>query len=42
MSVFTHVTVGTNDLHKARDFYDNVLGKLGHKRIADLEDNGCL
>ena len=42
MSVFTHVTVGTNDLHKARDFYDNVLGKLGHKRIADLDDNGSI
>jgi catechol 2,3-dioxygenase-like lactoylglutathione lyase family enzyme len=42
MSVFTHVTVGTNDLNKARGFYDDVLGKLGHKRIADLGDNGSI
>jgi hypothetical protein len=42
MSVFTHVTVGTNDLDKARGFYDDVLGKLGHKRIADLGDNGSI
>lgn len=42
MSVFTHVTVGTNDLEKARSFYDNVLGKLGQKRIADLADNGSI
>lgn len=42
MSIFTHVTVGTNDLAKAREFYDNVLGKLGFKRIADLGDNGSI
>lgn len=42
MSVFTHITVGTNDLNKARAFYDSVLGKLGHKRIADLADNGSI
>ena len=42
MSVFTHVTVGTNDLQKARNFYDSVLGALGHKRIADLGDNGSI
>jgi catechol 2,3-dioxygenase-like lactoylglutathione lyase family enzyme len=42
MSIFTHVTVGTNDLHKARSFYDSVLDKLGLKRIADLGDNGSI
>lgn len=42
MSIFTHVTVGTNDLAKAREFYDNVLGKLGFKRLADLGDNGSI
>ena len=42
MSIFTHVTVGTNDLQKARSFYDNVLGALGQKRIADLDDNGSI
>ncbi|MDN7140938.1 VOC family protein [Pseudomonas sp. JQ170] len=42
MSVSTHVTVGTNDLNKARAFYDSVLGKVGHKRIAGLVDNGSI
>ncbi|WP_454865903.1 VOC family protein [Pseudomonas umsongensis] len=42
MSIFTHVTVGTNDLDKARKFYDDVLGKIGFKRIADLGDNGSI
>lgn len=42
MSVFTHVTVGTNDLQKARAFYDEVLGKIGLKRLADLGDNGSI
>lgn len=42
MSIFTHVTVGTNDLDKARAFYDEVLGKLGFSRLADLGDNGSI
>lgn len=42
MSIFTHVTVGTNDLSKARKFYDQTLGKLGFKRLADLGDNGSI
>lgn len=42
MSIFTHVTVGTNDLAKARTFYDETLGKLGFKRLADLGDNGSI
>jgi catechol 2,3-dioxygenase-like lactoylglutathione lyase family enzyme len=42
MSIFTHVTVGTNDLENARRFYDSVLAQLGHKRIADLGENGSI
>lgn len=42
MSTFTHVTVGTNDLDKARAFYDATLGKIGLKRLADLGDNGSI
>lgn len=42
MSIFTHVTVGTNDLEKARAFYDNVLATLDYKRITDLGDNGSI
>jgi catechol 2,3-dioxygenase-like lactoylglutathione lyase family enzyme len=42
MAIFTHVTVGTNDLAKARAFYDSALAPLGLKRIADLGDNGSI
>jgi catechol 2,3-dioxygenase-like lactoylglutathione lyase family enzyme len=42
MSIFAHVTVGTNNLERAREYYDNVLGTLGLKRIADLGDNGSI
>jgi catechol 2,3-dioxygenase-like lactoylglutathione lyase family enzyme len=40
MAMFTHVTVGTNDLNRARKFYDAVLAPLGYKRIKDLGDRG--
>ncbi len=42
MAVFTHVTVGTNDLAKARTFYDAVLAPLGLKRLNDLGENGSI
>lgn len=42
MSIFTHVTVGTNDLQKARAFYDDLLDTLGYGRLADLGDNGSI
>jgi catechol 2,3-dioxygenase-like lactoylglutathione lyase family enzyme len=42
MAIYTHVTVGTNDLAKARSFYDGVLGALGYKRLKDLGDNGSI
>ncbi|WP_260961457.1 VOC family protein [Pseudomonas citri] len=42
MSVFTHVTVGTNDLAKARAFYDATLKEIGLKRVADLNENGSI
>src|SRR5438046_10150987 len=40
MAMFTHVALGTNDLNKARAFYDSVLAPLGYKRIKDLGDRG--
>src|SRR5258708_11053143 len=40
MAIFTHVAVGTNDLAKARAFYDSVLGPLGFKRLKDFGDGG--
>ncbi|HEX4872979.1 MAG TPA: VOC family protein [Nevskiaceae bacterium] len=33
MSIFTHVVVGTNDIERARAFYDAVLQPLGIKRL---------
>lgn len=39
MTTFTHVTVGTNDLEKARNFYDKTLATLGWTRIADLPND---
>lgn len=38
MSIFTHITVGTNDLEKARRFYDSALSALGLKRVADMDN----
>jgi catechol 2,3-dioxygenase-like lactoylglutathione lyase family enzyme len=35
--MFTHITIGTNDLEAARAFYDDVLEPLGYKRLFDLE-----
>ena len=40
MAIFTHVTVGTNDLTKAREFYDAVLAPLGVKRLKDFGEGG--
>lgn len=37
MPIFTHVTIGTNDLDKARAFYDKVLAPLGLKRIMEMD-----
>ncbi|MDT8398421.1 MAG: VOC family protein [Pseudomonadales bacterium] len=37
MAIFTHITVGTNNLEAARKFYDSVLEPLGLKRTADME-----
>jgi catechol 2,3-dioxygenase-like lactoylglutathione lyase family enzyme len=42
MSVFTHVTVGTNNLAKARTFYDRVLKEIGLNRVADLDESGSI
>ena len=40
MAIFTHVALGTNNLEKARQFYDAVLAPLGLKRLKDLGDRG--
>ena len=38
MSIFTHVTVGANDLGKSRSFYDSVLSTLGLNRLGEVPD----
>lgn len=42
MAIFTHVSIGTNDLQKSRVFYDSVLGQLGLQRVADLGEKGSI
>lgn len=37
MPIYSHLTLGTNDLDAARKFYDDVLGALGLKRLTDLD-----
>lgn len=39
MSVFTHVVVGTNDLEKARAFYDATLAPLGMKYLGPMGEH---
>ncbi len=41
MSIFTHVTLGTRDLARAKAFYDRVLGALQFKRLIDVEGRAC-
>ena len=33
-----YVTVGTNDLDRARAYYDELFGSIGGKRLMQLED----
>ena len=35
-----YVTLGTNDIDRARAFYDALLGELGAKRLMELPENG--
>ena len=37
MPIFTHITVGSNNLDKARKFYDKVLAPLGLKCLMNLD-----
>src|SRR5215470_10198290 len=41
MPIFTHVVLGTNNIDKARKFYDATLAPLGVKRVMETE-NGSL
>ena len=35
-----YATVGTNDIDRARAFYDSLLGELGARRILEFPQNG--
>lgn len=35
--MFTHITLGTNDLQRARAFYNVVLATLGYQNLANKE-----
>jgi len=35
--MYTHTTLGTNDIGRARSFYDAVLAPVGAKRVKDME-----
>ncbi len=41
MAIFTHIVLGTNDLERARKFYDQTLSALGVKRVMNM-DNASL
>jgi catechol 2,3-dioxygenase-like lactoylglutathione lyase family enzyme len=48
--MFSHIMIGTNDVHKAKAFYDKVLGTLGvpegriddNRRVFYITSNGIL
>lgn len=40
--MYHHMTVGTNDLAKARTFYDAALGAVGVKRARDMADRASV
>lgn len=42
MSIINHIMLGTNDLDKARKFYDDALGALGVKNLGPMRDTGFM
>ncbi|HJV43166.1 MAG TPA: VOC family protein, partial [Caulobacter sp.] len=42
MAKVNYVTVGSNDLEKARAFYDDLLGSIGFKPLFDHPSGGRL
>ena len=35
-----YATVGTNDIDRARAFYDDLLGQIGARRVMEFPENG--
>jgi catechol 2,3-dioxygenase-like lactoylglutathione lyase family enzyme len=42
MAIFTHLTVGTNNLSRAKAFYDAALGALGIKLIGPMGEKAFM
>lgn len=42
MAIFTHMVVGTNDVARARKFYDATLGALGLKNCGPMGANAFM
>ncbi len=42
MAIFTHVMVGTNDLPRAKTFFNAVLGTLGIKNLGGMTDHSTM
>ena len=40
--MFTHMTVGTNDLKRATKFYDATLTALGYKNLGPMGENATM
>ncbi len=40
--MFTHLTVGSNDLKRSARFYDQVLGALGNKNLGPMGESGVM
>ena len=42
MAMFTHAVLGTNDITKARKFYEATLGALGYKYVGPMGENAAM
>lgn len=42
MPIFTHVTIGSNDLNRSKKFYDAALGALGLKNLGPMGERGVM
>jgi catechol 2,3-dioxygenase-like lactoylglutathione lyase family enzyme len=40
--MYTHLTVGSNDLKRSEKFYDAVLGALGNKNMGKMGENAVM
>jgi catechol 2,3-dioxygenase-like lactoylglutathione lyase family enzyme len=42
MAIFTHVTLGSNDLDRSKKFYNATLGALGLKNLGPMGERGVM